>query len=153
MLESTEVDPNTEKHTNQYKIIKDNDFACSIRKIHYTGKGKWVPTRNKLLYNFSQCIRKFKSQISCMCSIRTVKQEIGACLLDELAHKIIRDTETKCYSVCEQCGCVIGTNYSPRCETTGWITYICNNCAKAKGRPYIMNGIKYDENGNVLKNT
>ena len=51
----------------------------------------------------------------------------------EYVEDLISACEDECYKVCEKCGSTIGTDWSPRCETMGWISYICENCAK-KGR-------------------
>lgn len=59
--------------------------------------------------------------------------------VDRIVSYLINETEKKCFDTCEDCGMSIGENWSPRCETTGWITYICEKCAKEKRNgPYIV---------------
>ena len=74
--------------------------------------------------------------------------ELGALSADageDFIEKAIKEAEDACYSTCEECGNSIGTNYSPRCETLGWITYICERCAKKRG-------VKYRKGNDIYKN-
>ena len=64
--------------------------------------------------------------------------------LDRQAAKIIRDLEDACYCRCEHCGNQIGTDWSPRCELTGWITYVCDKCAEKSETNYMKNGKLYN---------
>lgn len=71
----------------------------------------------------------------------TPEQNIMMEWLDSEADKRVRQAEKDCYDICEDCGCQIGTNWSPRCETTGWIKYICHHCAeKYENIEYMKNG-------------
>lgn len=49
-------------------------------------------------------------------------------VIDDLAGQAIRRAEKECLSRCERCGRQIGTSYSPRYETEGWISYVCKDC-------------------------
>lgn len=64
--------------------------------------------------------------------------------LDEAMDSLVRDAEKRCFSRCEKCGDYIGTDYEKRCNTTGWIKYLCEDCAKASGVPYVMDGKPYE---------
>ena len=70
--------------------------------------------------------------------------------VDVTAKRLIRIAEDECYNTCEYCGRQIGTTYSPRCETTGWITYLCEDCAKKRDKNYIKDDSIYN-NGNFVK--
>ena len=72
-------------------------------------------------------------------------------LLDKLHQNILRDAEKACYSVCEECGGAIGHKWSPRCQTTGWITYICQDCANSHKTDYYMNDEVWND-GKLVKN-
>lgn len=79
----------------------------------------------------------------------TAEQKVIIDMMDAEADRLIAETEKACYNVCERCGRSIGTKYSPRCETVGWITYICDKCAEKidkDGRccTYYKNGALYD---------
>ena len=56
------------------------------------------------------------------------------------ADEIVAKYEKRCYGTCEECGRQIGTDYSPRCETHGWIRYVCEGCAKKRGWRYSKEG-------------
>lgn len=46
----------------------------------------------------------------------------------DMAHLIICDAVKECNNVCEECGC-FGELSNPIIQTSGWISYICQNCA------------------------
>ena len=46
-----------------------------------------------------------------------------------MVDNLIENAESECYNTCEDCGRQIGTEWSPRCETHGWINYLCRECA------------------------
>ena len=68
---------------------------------------------------------------------------------NDVATEYVRQAEDECYCVCEECGTPIGTEESPRCCTTGWIAYICRNCAmrRDEDRPLRI----YETNGKFYK--
>ena len=70
--------------------------------------------------------------------------------LENEAFSRVRKAEDDCYNVCEDCGSQIGTDWSPRCETTGWITYKCEKCAKKTKTRYLKDGALY-EDGTLIK--
>ena len=79
----------------------------------------------------------------------TPEQKVIMEYLDSEANARIRKAEDDCYNVCEHCGWQIGTEYSPRCETSGWITYICEKCATKVGKDgretfYYKDGALYE---------
>lgn len=57
---------------------------------------------------------------------------------------LIETAEMKCAELCEDCGCHIGTDQSPACVTTGWIRYICKDCASKLNHDYMMNGERWN---------
>lgn len=77
-------------------------------------------------------------------------QKILITYLDSKAEEIINNATKKCTNVCEDCGHQIGTNWSPKCETTGWITYICKDCAEKSGKRYYKNNELWDGKKRVM---
>ena len=59
---------------------------------------------------------------------RRMKYNVIRIAIDTYVEKLIRECEEECYDVCEYCGTSFA--WSPRCETLGWISYICPECAK-----------------------
>lgn len=57
--------------------------------------------------------------------------------IDNYVEKRVRECEEACYNVCEDCG--RSFMYNPRCETLGWISYICPECAKKNKVHYVYN--------------
>lgn len=58
--------------------------------------------------------------------------------VDELVHEMVAKADRECYDRCEVCGCQIGVDWSPRCETTGWVSYVCDECARKRDVVYSM---------------
>ena len=65
--------------------------------------------------------------------------------VQDTVDKLIADAEKECMDYCEDCGYQIGTDWSPRCETQGWISYICKNCAEKRGDTYSITNDKTGE--------
>ena len=74
----------------------------------------------------------------------TPEQKVIIEFLESEASARIAKAEDDCYKTCEECGRQIGTDWSPRCETTGWITYICDSCAEKRKFDYYKNGEKWN---------
>lgn len=64
--------------------------------------------------------------------------------VDELVQKCDED----CYNVCEYCGTSFA--WTPRCETLGWISYICPECAK-KGHHHYRYVLTDKEKSNIQR--
>lgn len=48
----------------------------------------------------------------------------------DIVQKAVNTAEDECFRTCEHCGRTIGSIFSPRYETVGWISYICEDCLK-----------------------
>jgi len=120
-----------------YKVIRLDRYE----QTHYE------PTKNMLLYRIKNAINLTARRLELWVEpdkqprVQIVMSEF----MDGYVEKIIRDAEDGCYRKCEKCGCDIGTEYSPRCETRGWITYLCEDCAKKQGGNYVKHDRKQEE--------
>lgn len=100
------------------------------------------PTRFRLLYRTLGLLRRLSGKIQARNSRKTeVMFQYAASKADEIVAKY----EKRCYGTCEECGAQIGTKYSARCETHGWIRYVCERCAKARGWKYSKEPCGEDE--------
>ena len=85
-------------------------------------------------------------------TIRWREREVLMTATNLVAERLVAQAEERCFEVCEECGSQIGTEWSPRCETQGWITYICRSCAEKQKSVYSMKTgktgkIKYFQHG------
>ena len=128
------------------KLLESPDgFRCLLNKVHQYEISKQVPTRLRSLWHIAYACYKAESWLLSMYSANLNRQDIGAEALEDFVEKTIRETEDVCHSTCEECGSSIGTDYLPRCETLGWITYICERCAKKRN-------VKYRKGNGIYKN-
>lgn len=130
---------------------EEKDFKCLFKTIHEYEIAKSVPTRNRLLYIIARACRRLGFWVSSLYPTDTNRQNIGVECLDDFVERSVRNAEDECYSTCEECGRTIGTDYSPRCQTTGWIAYLCEKCAKSRGFGYKKGDGLYDKDGNLIK--
>lgn len=138
---------------SKYKCInveyaeKDGKY---LEIVHMTQYRRWhhEPTKHKLLYWLMSKAQLLQSYFSYP-SKTTREQEVVYDALYDIASKLIRNTESECMKTCEVCGSQIGTEWSPICQTAGWIRYICETCAKKGGRYYKDH--KLYENGKLVK--
>lgn len=119
------------------KLLEAPDgFRCLLNEVHQYEVSKQVPTRLRALWHIAYACYKVESWLLGLYSANLNRQVIGVEALEDFVEKAIKEAKDACYSTCEECGNSIGTDYSPRCETSGWITYICERCAKKRGGKY-----------------
>lgn len=159
--ESYSTNETEELTAEQYKRFKAYCYGDKLREENgkfYRDYELWHPAKthveickHKILHKLMNMLdaagRKLK-QIGF--NDFTPAQRIVMTYLDNAAEKIVNDAEAECYNVCEHCGHQIGTDWSPRCETTGWITYICDECAAKQKGFYYKNGAKWQGNKLVM---
>lgn len=130
---------------NGQLLESPDGFRCLLNKVHQYEISKQVPTRLRPLWHIAYACYKAESWLLGLYSADLNRQDIGAEALEDFVEKAIRETEDTCHSTCEECGSSIGTDYLPRCETLGWITYICERCAKKRG-------VKYRKGNGIYRN-
>lgn len=145
----------------QYKQYKEHCYVGKLREEngkYYRDYELWHPAKchtevckHKLLHKMMKtldCIGRKMKQIGF--KEFTSAQRIVMTYLENAAEKIVNDAETECYNVCELCGHQIGKDWSPRCETAGWISYICDECAAKRRGFYYKNGEKWQGDKMVM---
>ena len=93
------------------------------RQVHYE------PTKHKVRHKFMRFFKWMTGMLSSYSDDVSNEHKVIASYMQSQADTIVRETEHECYDHCELCGTCIGTSYSPRVETKGWIRYICKDCA------------------------
>lgn len=123
-------------------LFDKRDFKCWRKELpDGTSKMVWTPRfRHALMVFFNNISNRIK-----WCIGPSMKREVMRNAIDLTAEKLIRQAEHECYNTCEECGRQIGTDWSPRCETQGWINYVCEDCAKKRGGIYAIYGEKSDD--------
>ena len=153
-----ETEELTDEQYENYK--KWNSTQSKLREEngkHYRDYELWHPAKchvevckHKLLHKLMDKLQWLGRKLrSAGFKDLTSAQRIMVTYLDGAASKIIDNAEAECYKTCECCGREIGTDWSPRCETAGWITYICDECAAKKPGFYYKNGEKW-QGGKML---
>ena len=139
------------KKYNYSTITYEKKDGKYYKYTKYTkiGRSHYEPSKHKILYKLYHLMYKISSILTWYKN-PTREQEVISNTLDVTAERLIRITEDECYNTCEECGRQIGTTYSPRCKTTGWITYLCEDCAKKRNKNYIKDDSIYN-NGNFIK--
>lgn len=159
MKRITDVEPydydNKEELTEEeYRRQLDSKVKCSnvelkevngkyirISHLHNYGRYHMVPSRLKLLWHVKNFCYKARNWFL----YSTSKKDNAAvrnCIeyLYRKTEDIVRKAEQECEEHCEMCGHQIGTKWSPTCVTTGWIKYICDECAEKQTGTYVKNG-------------
>lgn len=111
-------------------------------KYHY------IPTKHKFLYKIYMGIIKLEKLLNfeyiyLKLNDNTIK--FAQKWLSMNADKLIREAEIQTESICENCG----SNWKKLCITTGWISYLCEDCASKRDRYYMY---KDDEKRLIWKN-
>lgn len=130
------------EHCSNVEIIDQPDGTAIKKSVfHHCKQVHYEPTKHKWMYalfkrrwtikNFLRNLLKWKPSYRQVCIAK---------VMDSYAFNAIRDCEEKCMHICEQCGHYIGDKWSPTCMTTGWISYLCEECAIKDGGIYVKNG-------------
>ena len=128
--------------------VKDGKVYKLIDVEKY-GTYKYVPTRHKLMYWISTKLVDLRSKIGLLSHSSDEIESIRD-IFEQKVEEAVRKAEAECYCTCESCGKEIGTKSSPRCNTIGWITYICSDCGDKSGRNYSRNGAIWNS-GKMIK--
>ena len=93
-------------------------------------------TKHKWLFKISSIVHKLDSWLSSKHREDIIENVMHENFYNEVDN-IVNECEKECHDLCQKCGAFIGDGgHADRCETTGWITYICDRCAIADGRIY-----------------
>ena len=139
------------KHVSNVEIIKKDNILLKKTMLHHYRQVHYEPTKHKFLHWI------LKNKYSIVSFIRRMvrftpsyKQKCISELMNEYASNAIAKTENELTNVCENCGRPIGFEYSPRCVTRGWISYLCEDCANKDNAIYEKNGELW-QNGVIIK--
>lgn len=98
---------------------------------------KCVPTRMSFLWKLLPVLYRIGNRLDLSFLVPDTKTStVIMNFMDKSADRLIAAAEKECYNRCEVCGDFIGTSWTARCETKGWIRYVCERCAKKHGWRY-----------------
>ena len=80
---------------------------------------------------------------------RQMKREVIRSAIYNYVDNLVKECDEGCYNVCEHCGKQFAWN--PRCETLGWISYVCEDCA-IKGQHHYRYVLTDKEKADFQKN-
>ena len=139
------------KHISNVRVEEKDGKWFKYTDLENYGKWHSEPTKHKMLCNLKAFIWKLVIKLDSYGEKWSTEQQVIGKLMQDKADEIIRQAEDECYDKCEDCGADIGKNgYRKRCETAGWIRYICEDCAKKHKGSYYMEGAYYKD-GKLMK--
>lgn len=130
------------KNISNVTVEEKNGKYIKTTVLQYYRRTHQEPSRHRIIWKLTSWLNRLSYSFMVIPDMSWKQEVIYNYMFDE-ATKIVKDAEAECYNICEKCGHQIGTNWSPRCETTGWITYICDDCAKNGKTRYYKNGALY----------
>ena len=164
--EAPHVEHKVEELKTKEEYVKEKHYAKNISNVAVEEKdGKWFkhtdlkhngkwhyePTKHKLLYKMLGLTQRLAVKFDSYGEKWSDQQSVIGRLMQDEADRLVRIAEDECYDRCETCGHNIGKDgFSKRCETSGWIRYICDDCAKKLDGIYYMDGNAY-EKGKCIK--
>lgn len=131
---------------------KKNKKFYQVVNVFVPQKSHVVATKHVLRYKLFNVLKRIVLRLS-IPDDPTVQQEIVMSAMSQIADELIAKATDECYNVCEKCGTSIGVDAQhPRCQTKGWVKYICKKCADANkdcqyyiGKDLYQNGKKVVE--------
>lgn len=125
--------------SNQKFIERDGKYYEVTDYEHYE-RSHLEPSRFKVLYKLSSWLQS-KSHTSAWKVEPTREQNLILHFMNCQLSQFIKEAKDKTWHSCEKCGSYISDEkWNPRCETTGWIRYLCSECAKKSKVEYYKNG-------------
>lgn len=97
------------------------------------------PTRLKLIYQLSKWCANISNRLKWKEVKPTRKQSMILGYVNAMVDEYVHHAEEEAAHTCENCGQKIGCDWSPLCETTGWIRKLCTSCAEKQDSAYYKN--------------
>lgn len=131
--------PNYVSNNFTWKFKEENGKYYRNSEVHHPVVLHYELQNHKFLNWIINKLNSVSAKLKCYKP--TYNQEMIYAALDEETRELVAKCEDECYNYCETCGRQIGVLYSPRCQTKGWITFICKNCAeKHSPGSYLIDG-------------
>ena len=139
------------EHISNVRVEEKDGKWFKYTDLENYGKWHHEPTKHKMLCKLKDLIWKLVIKLDSYGDKWSAEQQVIGKLMQDRADEIIRRAEDECYDTCEDCGANIGKHgYNKRCETSGWIRYICDDCAEKIEGTYYMDGGLYEQ-GKCIK--
>lgn len=124
------------------RLVEEDGRYFREYELWHPQKSHAEPTRARLMYRVLNAVNRAAYRAMALLGRKDVtrEQRVATEFMESAASRLVDAAEKECYGVCEKCGAQIGTSWSPRCETLGWITYVCDKCAEASDSTYTKNG-------------
>lgn len=78
-------------------------------------------------------------------------QNVMCEFMNSTVDEYIKNATYECFNTCEICGIDLRHRSVNKCQKTGWIQYICEECAKKENSIYLKDN-KYYQNGRRIRN-
>lgn len=151
--EQFEEEKKKHEHCCNVEIFEKDGKFIKKATYHRCAKCHSEPTKHKLLHKLLKTRWLIEDLPARIFMFEPSHEQIciGE-LLDAKAYEIVAKAEKECTEMCEQCGHHISdeSEYSPRCTTRGWVSYLCKECADKSGQRYAMNGAVWQNGKEVL---
>lgn len=132
------------------ELVKRDGKHLRITHLTKWQRGHYEPTQHKLKWKLKGMWCKLSAWLKCNKGGWTQEQEVVVAYMDQMAREWIDETYKKLSRACEHCGAPIGVDERhPKCQTAGWIKYLCKDCADATHKPYYKDGAKW-EDGKII---
>lgn len=127
--------------SNQKFFKRDGKYYCVTDYDHYENSHQ-APTRHKLLYALKGLLFDHMHHWNWK-SNPTREQSLVAGMVRRQVSQLAKEARDRTWHSCERCGCHVESAediWSPRCQTLGWVSYLCAKCAAESGNQYYKNG-------------
>lgn len=120
------------------EYLEDSGRYYKVTALDRYEESHDVPTRHRLFYRLMNLLYAVSSWLGAWAVTEpTREQRVMSEFVGGEVDRYVHEAEKECYGRCEDCGRQIGGDWCPRCETKGWIAYVCEDCAKKRGGSYV----------------
>lgn len=122
------------------KMLDGKKRYYKISKLNVCAETHQKPTKNRIIYHFNKIIDKITPWFDFShFYVNSRKLVVLSRYVNNEVERLVREAEGECGNVCEKCGRPFDENLNPRCETVGYIQYVCEKCATSSNATYYKN--------------
>jgi rubrerythrin len=152
-------DYNKDEHCSNENITKINNNYVKTSTVYKFETYHYEAQQYKLRYKLSKLITEIINKLERITFIKDNDNTIHEILFNKVSELVVQCEKKSAY-ICEHCGMNMENTPDIICSTAGYISTLCEHCARKSKRVYYKGNKKFkngkeinDENPNIRTNT
>jgi hypothetical protein len=120
-----------------------NNIKIKTEIVHHLGKQRDIPQKFKMLYQIYRLLNYIVVKTEIYFQYNFDQTDVIYDIMYNNVRELVIKYEKQSEDICCECGIHIGTAYSKKCVTSGWIRFMCESCAKKQNSVYYIKRTKF----------